>query len=367
MGELRQRGRIWWIRYYRNGRRYEESSGSDKKGKAIELLKLREGDGARGLPISPKVGRLRFDDAVAAVVTDYRTNKKRSVDSLEMRIEQHLKPAFSGQRMTAIGTAVLRDYIARRQAPIKHDDGTETPGAKNATINRELAVVKRAFKLALKDGHLFAMPHIPMLRENNARQGFFEPSQVEDVLARLPRSVRPVITFAYLTGWRIRSEVLPLTWAQVDLKAGIVRLEPGTTKSGEGRTFPFGAIPSLKGLLEEQRALTDALQKRLGRIVPHVFHRQGEPIRSFYKAWRKACRGAGCPGRIPHDFRRTAVRNLVRSGVPEKTAMIMTGHKTRAVFDRYDIVNEADLREAARKLAVSLTGTKQGQLTASGT
>jgi integrase len=92
-----------------------------------------------------------------------------------------------------------------------------------------------------------------------------------------------------------------------------------------------------------------------------VFHRNGEPVKSFYKAWRAACKAAGCPGRIPHDFRRTAVRNLVRANVPEKTAMMMTGHKTRAVFDRYDIVNEADLRAGAERLAESMTGTKQGQ------
>ena len=86
---------------------------------------------------------------------------------------------------------------------------------------------------------------------------------------------------------------------------------------------------------------------------------------SFRKAWITACETAGCPGRIPHDFRRTAVRNLVRAGVPERTAMQLTGHKTRSVFDRYDIVNEADLRDAIGKLA-NATGTKKGQSDRSG-
>jgi integrase len=170
-----------------------------------------------------------------------------------------------------------------------------------------------------------------------------------------------VVTFAYVTGWRIQSEVLKLTWSQVDFKAGVVRLEPGTTKSGEGRTFPFTAIPELCTVMEEQKRRTEAAQRKQGRIIAAVFHRNGEPVKTFYKAWRKATVAAGCPGRIPHDFRRTAVRNLVRAGVPEKTAMMMTGHKTRAVFDRYDIINEADLRAGAERLAESLAGTKRGQ------
>jgi integrase len=177
------------------------------------------------------------------------------------------------------------------------------------------------------------------------------------VLRALPGDLRPVVTFAYLTGWRSRSEILPLEWRQVDFKSGTVRLDVGTTKNREGREFPFYACPELGDLLNQQRSLTRAIEQRQGQIVPW-FHRNDRPTRSFYGAWRKACEAAGCPGRIPHGLRWTAVRNLVRAGVIERVAMLLTGHKTRSVFDRYNIVSGADLREGVRNLAeVSVTKT----------
>src|SRR5262249_27039422 len=126
------------------------------------------------------------------------------------------------------------------------------------------------------------------------------------------------------------------------------RLEPGDTKNEEARQFPFTV--ELSALLDAQRARTNAIQRETGRIIPWVFHRRGRAIKDFRGAWRSACRDAGLAGRIPHDFRRTAIRNMVRGGIPERVAMQLSGHKTRAVFERYNIVNEGDLREAATKM-----------------
>jgi integrase len=183
-------------------------------------------------------------------------------------------------------------------------------------------------------------------------------------LLQLPRHLvaeplRPAATFAYITGWRIDSEVLPLEWRQVDFGAGEVRLDPGKTKNGEGRTFPM--TRDLREMLEQQRAITENLQRQLKIVCPRVFHRSGRPIKSFRVAFRSACAEAGCPGRVLHDFRRTAVRNLVRAGIPERVAMQMTGHKTRSVFERYNIVSAGDLREAARRLDIA-TGTISGTI-----
>ncbi len=167
---------------------------------------------------------------------------------------------------------------------------------------------------------------------------FFERDQFLAALARLPDQVQPAATFAYITGWRIDSEVLSLEWRQVDFGAGEVRLDPGKTKNGEGRTFPM--TRDLREVLEEQKAITENLQRQFAVALWFArVDRTGRPIKSFRVAFRTACAGAGCPGRVLHDFRRTAVRNLVRAGIPERVAMQMTGHKTRSVFERYNIVS----------------------------
>jgi integrase len=199
-------------------------------------------------------------------------------------------------------------------------------------------------------------PYIPLLKENNVRRGFFEPAQFQSVRNHLPVHMRGIVEFANVTGWRTPSEILPLEWRQVDMKAGEVRLDPGTTKNNDARIFPF--TTELRRVFEDQQQVAERL-KKAGIITPYVFFytvgkKAGKQITEsgFNKAWRKARIEAGCPGRIPHDFRRTAVRNLVRAGVPERVALQLTGHKTRAVFERYNIVSAGDLRDAARRLDV---------------
>ena len=114
MGELRRRGRIWWIRYYRNGQRHEESARTDKKQAAIDLLKIREGDVARGVPVTSRIGRPRFEEAAEDLRNDYRTNGKRSLEEVERRIALWLEPFFGGRRMPNVTTADVRAYIAKR-------------------------------------------------------------------------------------------------------------------------------------------------------------------------------------------------------------------------------------------------------------
>jgi len=339
---LRKRGKIWWIRYYRSGTRYEESSGSEKQGEAQKLLDDRRGAIAKGKPVTPQMTRLTFEEAAADIETDYKLNGYRTLQVLQIRIK-HLATMFTGWRMASITEADVKRYEVRRQEQ----------GASIATVNRELSVLVRMFTLAVEGRRLLAdaVPKIERRKEHNIREGFFDRKAFDTVCAHLPARVRGAALFGYLTGWRVKSEVLSLQWRQIDFAGGTVRLESRMSKTEQARVFPFDVLPELGELLARQWASKAALEKK-EIISPWVFHRgTGAQIKSFRKAWAKACTRAGVPGRLVHDLRRTAVRNLVRAGVPEQTAMRLTGHKTRAIFDRYDIVNEADLRDAVRKLA----------------
>jgi integrase len=198
-------------------------------------------------------------------------------------------------------------------------------------------------------GKVALRPEVSMLRENNRRKGFFEPNQYSALIQNMPDYLKPVIQTAYVTGWRIKSEILTRQKHHVDLNAGWLRLEPGEGKSGEGRNFPL--IPQLREVLAEQLQRTAALERGNGEIIPWLFHKDGNPIGSFRKAWASACKRAGIAGKIPHDFRRTAVRNLERAGVPRSAAMAMVGHRTESIYRRYAIADEAMLKEGAVKLA----------------
>jgi integrase len=311
------------------------------------LLRTREGDIEHGLPVNPKMDRITFEDAAADLLNDYTTNRKKSYGDTKRRVDLHLTPFFKGKLLVSITPTRIREYITVRQGE----------KAANGTINRELAALKRMFTLAIDAGTLQHKPKIPMLRESNARQGFFEPAQFDAVRTHLAAPLQPVVTFAYLTGWRLRSEILPLEWRQVDWTGRVVRLDPGTTKNSDGRSFPF--TTAVETLLKSQLAEFDRL-KKAGRLSPFVFHRNGDRIRSLRGAWMTACKEAGVPGRIPHDFRRTAVRNLERAGVPRSAAMAMVGHKTEAIYRRYAIVDAGVLRDAAARIdraAGTLSGT----------
>ncbi len=333
-GSIYKRGKGWWLSYYAGGKRERESANTTDRTEACRLLQQRLGQIAEGRYVGSVVDRGTFEDLVQGLLTDYRANGRKTLRWAERRVRLHLAPFFGGRKVQEITSAEVQAFIAKRQEE----------GASNGEINRETTLLKRMYNLALQVEKITRKPYIPRLEENNARQGFFERAEFESVLARLPDYLKPPIAFAYQVGWRTLSEILPVTWRQVDLEAGTVRLEVGTTKNKKGRIVYLP--PILRDVLETQ------WQEHLAHFpdCPWVFHHQGERIFSFYKAWHRACREAGLSGKIPHDFRRTAVRNMVRAGIPERVATEIAGHKTRAIFDRYHIVSDSDLKEAARKL-----------------
>lgn len=330
-------------------RRYVNKTVNGNKKDAETALNamLRERDlGHLEAPSRVTMGDL-FDD----ILRDYRINGKR-LDWCEIVVEKHLRPFFGGMKASKLTTDAIERYVEHRHAE----------GVQNGTINREFTILRRSLNLGMQASppKVARAPKIPRLKEAAPRAGFFEHVEYQAMLRELPEHLRPVLTFAYYTGCR-RGEILALRWEQVDLVEAIVRLDPGTTKNDEARVIPL-AKPLLDSL-KMQRETRDQLHPE----SPWVFSRFGDQIRDFRGAWHEAAkraadkerldsvpslwdREAKKPAKLFHDLRRTGVRNLVRAGVPERVAMAISGHKTRSVFDRYNIVSERDIKDAARML-----------------
>jgi len=333
MGSLYKRGRVWWLKYHHNGKPIRESSDSAKKMVAKRLLQQREAEIGQGKLPGVYFDRITFDELAEDFLTDYRINHKKSIERAGFSVAQ-LEKDFSGRRATAIDAPLVKKYIERRIVE----------GAKNATINRELGALKRMLNLGKEAGKVDRCPHIPKLREDNIRTGFFEHSEFLKLHEALPSYLQGFVTFAYRSGWR-KSEIAGLRWSQVDRSHGIVTLDPGETKNDAGRLLYLDT--ELRAVINRQWNA----RKQNGKITPLVFtNSEGTgPIRDIRWYWEKACAEATLGKRLFHDFRRTAIRNMIRAGIPERVAMMISGHKSRSIFDRYNIVSDVDLRMAAQR------------------
>jgi integrase len=373
------RCKLWYLKYKgTDGKTYVESSGLDNKEKAKKELRKKLAKIDEGVPITPAVGRMTFEDASKDISLDYNTKGRKSIKVMERRVRKHLLPFFGkNRRMTTIDSGLVKAYVAKRQADViqtrKAHWETDADGnqvfieaqhkpVSNAEINRELTTLRRMFSLAIKNERLMHQPYIGLLAESQPRQGFFESDEIDELARHLPDEIAAVARYMFITGWRV-GEVLKLEWSRVDFHGrGYVRLASGTTKSGAPRVFPMTI--ALRALLERRDRLKKAAERETNTVIPWVFFRvvskgRGgpkvvKPIISFTKAWKSACEKAGLRGRIPHDNRRSAIRVFVRQGISENTAMALSGHKTSSVFKRYDIISPRDLDAAADKLDIPL-------------
>ena len=270
----------------------------------------------------------------------YETTGTRGLKEADTRF-QALQSFFTGRRAVTLKGALAEEDVQYRLKA----------GVANATIKRELATLIRMLRLGYERDKVAKLPRIHKLTEAPPRAGFFE---LEAVRRQLRPDLQCAVTIAHSYGWRMQSEVLTLTLSQVDLSAGTLRINPGGSKTGEGRLVYLSA--DVKRLVEEQIERVRTLSRTLGQVIPCLFphltkgRHQGQRIRDFRKSWTSACKATGLSGMLRHDLRRTAARNLIRFGVPEVVSMKITGHRTRAVFDRYNIVSPADLQDAARKM-----------------
>lgn len=351
MASLYKRGPVFWVKYYRPGSRkpIRVSLETTNEKRALKKVKILEGQLAEGNAIDLRADRIRFGHLLDLVLADYRNNSRKSLAHTKSRIEGtdgeggHIRPALGDRRAITINSADIAFYVSKRQ----------DAGAEVGTVNRELTIVKKAFTLGWR-AYRIPGPHIELLKETNVRTGFVDRGQMEAICQHLPEYLKPVIRFAFLSGWRV-SEIRQLQWKDVNFEAGEVRLEASASKNDEGRTLRMNS---------ELRALLEGLDAERDKLQPMVFVRKLKkskkvlPVGDFRKEWTKACTAAGLPGRIFHDLRRSAIRHFIRSGIHERVAMKMSGHKTREVFDRYNIVGGSDLEDAAAKLdAVTPPGT----------
>ena len=350
-GRIYRRGTIWWVEYWHRGEQVRESSKgfvvrkgakpSDGTDRRVAEKLLQERRRTAGTPhfIGPDAERIDFKALADLYLTDYRVNGRRSLGEAE-RAVRHLRGTFGLDRAVDISAARISAYSAARLAE----------GHKPATINRELAALRRMFNLAVRAEMLPHRPHIALLDESgNVREGFLEPADFEAVCNAknkngkpiLPAHLEDALRFAYLTAWR-RGAVRALEWRDVDLRGRTLQLRAANAKNKRGKVIPLRA--DLLALLERRAA-----ERRPD--CPHVFHRDGNPLVDFRKAWRAACKAAGFSGIVPHDLRRSAARNAVRSGVPEQVAMELGGWRTRSVFARYNVTSESDLAEAVERIS----------------
>jgi integrase len=327
--------KCWYLLYYDlNGKQRSESSGTTVKSKAQKLLTSRLESVRKGELID--VRKLRYEHIKAILTADYRASGKLvEHDGILLAAGRKglfdaLDDFFGGMAVHSITTDKLREFVAKRKAE----------GSSGPTCNRNLALLRRMFRLAQRENKIQNVPYFPMEEESPARTGFVEQKDFQKLRDALPEALRPFVTFLYQTGCRTGA-ARKIVWQWVDLNAAILELPAGVTKNGDALTLPIST--ELVGMLKK------------------MFRVDSKPVfdtTNFRKEWNKACVKVKLGtqdkyiyrGLIPHDLRRSAVRNMRKAGVDQSVAMSISGHKTISVFQRYNIVDAKDKQAAMSKV-----------------
>jgi len=347
--------RFPWIQYYVAGERVRESTkidpfkvgGKDKAEKLAhkalrkKLSEIDTGEFSAGI-------KTRISHLYESLERDYTINGRKDLRNAKSRWKHHLEPFFGNKQVAQVNADTISHYIAHRQS--------QEDKPSNASINRELSQIKRMYKLAVKTGQLKVgqQPYVQMLKERNVRKGFLKDEEYQALARETAKQglwLRGMFEIAYTYGWR-RSELIGkqgLRVNQVDISKREILLNPGETKNELGR-----GAPMTDKVLELMVACISGKKS-----TDYVFTREKDAsgrkpkkgyICDYRDAWDKATEAAGVSGLLFHDLRRTGVRNMRRHGISEKVAMTISGHKTRSVFERYNIIDPTDIFDAGAKL-----------------
>jgi integrase len=335
---------IWWIKYYLNGVPQRESTGTPERRKAENFLKKRLGECVSGNFLGADVERVTVAEIMADKLAQSKNDGDKSTTHKERMWKLHLEPMFSRLRCSQVTTDSLRKYIAQRKTETIGKIVAKTPS--NATINRELKLLCSAFHLGMKSTppKVNRIPHFPIMEEAAPRKGYLKDEQYFKLCGETTKIglwLRATFEVAVTYGWR-RGEVTEhLQVRQIDLAKRTIDLDPGTTKNDDARIVRMTQqVYELLSLCIHGKSPDDL-----------VFTREhGKPIGDFRKTWASCCKAAGVEGLLFHDLRRTGARNMRRLGIAEGTIMKIGGWKTRSVFDRYNIVDQSDLADAARRM-----------------
>jgi integrase len=342
--------KFWWYAISHRGRLIRQSTGKTDIKKARDVLKAKRDElaAARGgytTVSGPETRRVSVADRLNALVRDFELRGVRSLAQARAHLGFPPKPdgkprtileAFGHERVVELTEDMIDAYIKQRVVA----------GARPATINRETQLLGQAIRPLLQK-HRLPVPPIRKLPEDNTREGFFTRAEIESLIRRLPSDLRDFTRWAYLTAWR-KGEIASLRWSDVDVEGRTLRLSWRRSKNKKARTMTLAG--ELATIIERRSAARTTLVVKKGIEPDRVFFRDdGSPVQDFKKAWASACKAAGVPGRLFHDLRRSGIRNMTRAGVSRKVATAISGHRTEAIFARYDIADEEDLKEAVIK------------------
>ncbi len=371
--------RYWWIAFHFRGKEYRESSKSEDKAVAEKLLKLRRkqkgADDIGAAAFVPDARKLRVNDLMDALLAHHTSEKRKSIEQNRSHFKS-VREFFGPIKALNVTAETLERYVEFQRGE----------GCAENTIRNRISLLRRAYNLARRRGKIAYQIYMPALAETEPRQGFFEHEAFQAMVKRLPADVQDFVRFGYLTGWR-RGQISKLKWEHVDRSAKIVQAPGAITKNGTAHSIPV--VGELEAIVERRWDARHFDRNGVTTLSAYVFHRgDGRPIGNFAKVWNRACYDAGLPCKVEwekdrdgvvqryvegpkkgqpkprrikaaaifHDLRRTGVRNLKRAGVDDRVVMSITGHRTRAVFDRYNIVDETDKRLALALAEARLPG-----------